>query len=146
MRALSPTAAAQFCVMLCNSCQQRLATCHTVNIVDGVTRTRDLCQACFDASSPAATEFASTLRDARCEYCGSQPCFGGTDFLALVTGVQKQRFMCFPCSMEHNRFVQQELERDASGVSPQEQLSLIRKLNEKADQHMKQWVSEMGAR
>lgn len=128
--------------MLCDSCHQRPATCHVVSIVEGASQIRDLCAECHEASSPEAREFAAAQREARCEYCGGQPCAGGTDFLALVTGVQKLKFMCMPCSMEHNRYVQQQLQEDTSGLSQQEQLALLRKLDEEADKHMKQWIKE----
>lgn len=105
---------------------------------------RDLCQECYEASSPDARGFASAQRDARCEYCGGQPCAGGTDFLAMVTGIQKLKFMCMPCSMEHNRYIQEHLQPDASALTQGEQLALLRKLNEDADLHMKQWVSQRG--
>lgn len=106
----------------------------------------DLCTECHEASSPEAREFSAAQRDARCEYCGGQPCAGGTDVLALAMGVQKLKFMCMPCSTEHNRFVQQQLQQDASGLSQQEQLKLLRKLDEEADRHMKQWISQRGSR
>jgi hypothetical protein len=54
--------------------------------------------------------------------------------------------MCMPCSMEHNRFLQQHLQRDASRLSQHEQLELIRKVNGEADTHMKQWVLDRGSR
>ncbi len=108
--------------------------------------TRNLCAECFEASSPDARQFASAQRDARCEYCGGQPCAGGTDFLAMVMGVQKLKFMCLPCSMEHNRYVQGHLREDTSRLSQQEQLDLLQELNKKADQHMRQWVSRRGSR
>ncbi len=57
---------------------------------------RDLCPECFEASSPDAREFTSAQRDAKCEYCGGQPCAGGTDFLDMAMGVQKLKFMCIP--------------------------------------------------
>jgi hypothetical protein len=63
----------------------------------------------------------------------------------LVTGVQKLKFMCMPCSIEHNRYVQQHLQKDASGLSQEEQLALLRKLEQDADEHMKRWVSERGS-
>jgi len=88
--------------MLCESCHQREATCHVTAILGDVIQKRDLCPECFEASSPDARGFASAQRDARCEYCGGQLCAGGTDFLAMVTGVQKLKFMCMPCSVEHN--------------------------------------------
>ena len=106
---------------------------------------RDLCIECHEASSPEAGEFSAAQREARCEYCAGQPCAGGTDFLAMVTGIQKLKFMCMPCSMEHNRYVQQQLQQDTSGLSQQEQLALLRKLDQEADQHMRKWVSERGS-
>jgi len=132
--------------MLCEACQKNEATCHICTIVDGVSQSRDLCIECHDAISPEAREFPAAQRDARCEYCGGQPCAGGTDIFALVTGIQKLKFMCMPCSMEHNRYVQQQLQHDASGLSQQEQMDLLRKLDREADAHMRQWVSERGSR
>jgi hypothetical protein len=44
--------------------------------------------------------------------------------------------------MEHNRYIQEQLQRDASGLSQQEQLAALRTLDIAADEHMKQWVSE----
>ena len=113
---------------------------------DGVMTSRDLCIECHEASSPEAREFSAAQRDACCEYCGGQPCAGGTDVLALCTGVQKLKFMCMPCSMEHNRFVQQHLQQGASGLSRQQQLAVLRKLDQEADEHMKRWVSERDSR
>lgn len=132
--------------MLCDSCHKRPATYHVVTIVDDAQQTRDLCSECHEASSPEARELADGQRDARCEYCGGQPCAGGTDFLALVTGVQKLKFMCMPCSMEHSRYVQQQLQQDAPGLTQEEQLALLRKLDKDADTHMKQWFSERDSR
>ena len=113
--------------------------------MDGVVTSRDLCIECHEASSPEAREFSAAQGNARCQYCGGQPCAGGTDFLALVTGIQKLKFMCMPCSMEHNRFVQGQLQED-SGLSQQEQLALLRKIDRDADEHMRQWISERGTR
>ena len=105
---------------------------------------RDLCVECHEASSPEAKGLSAVQRDAHCEYCGGQPCAGGTDVLALVMGVQKLTFMCMPCSMEHNLYVQQQLQPNTSGLSRREQLALLRKLDREADEHMKRWVSERG--
>jgi protein-arginine kinase activator protein McsA len=132
--------------MLCQNCHQREATCHVneINQIEGVITSKDLCGECHEASSPEAREFSAAQRNARCQYCGGQPCAGGTDFLALITGVQKLKFMCMPCSMEHNRYTRQQLRPDASGLSQQEQLDLLRKLDNDADKHMKQWVLKRG--
>ena len=132
--------------MLCEKCHQREATCHVSIIEGGIVKSKDLCIECHEASSPKAGEFLAAQRNARCEYCGGQPCAGGTDVLALVTGVQKLKFMCMPCSMEHNRYIRQQMQQDASGLSQQEQLALLRKLDKEADEHMKQWVSERDSR
>ena len=132
--------------MLCESCQKNEATRHICTIVDGISQYRDLCGECHEAGSPEAKDFAAAQRDARCEYCGGQPCAGGTDIFTMMTGVQKLKFMCMPCSMERNRYLQQQLQRDASGLSQHEQLTLLRSINDEADTHMKQWVSERGSR
>src|SRR5437773_2903461 len=79
--------------MLCESCHQREATCHVTWIIGDVRQKRDLCPECFEASSPDAGRLACAQRDAMCEYCGGQPCAGDTDFFAMVTGVQKLRFI-----------------------------------------------------
>lgn len=101
---------------------------------------RDLCIQCHEANSPETREFSAAIPDAHCQYCAGQLCGSGTDFLALVTGIQKLKFMCMPCSMEHNRFLRQQLKPDASALSQKAQLTLLRKLDEQVDEHMKQWV------
>jgi hypothetical protein len=75
--------------MRCESCHQREATCHVTCIIGDVMQKRDLCPECFEASSPDASRLASAQREARCEYCGGQPCAGGTDFLAMIMGAPK---------------------------------------------------------
>ena len=132
--------------MLCESCHKAEATCHVCTIVDGISQSRDLCSECHEASSPEARDLSAAQREARCEYCGGQPCAGGTDIFAMMAGEQKFKFMCMPCSMEHNRYIQQQLQRDASRLSRHEQLELIRKVNDEADTHMKQWVLDRGSR
>lgn len=131
--------------MLCEICHKNQAACHVCSIGGGVSQSRDLCGECLEASSPEATDFAAAQREARCQYCGGRPCAGGTDIFAMIAGVQKLKFMCMPCSMEHHRFVQQHLQRDASGLSQHDQLVLIRTINEEADTHMKQWVLDRGS-
>jgi hypothetical protein len=44
--------------------------------------------------------------------------------------------------MEHNRYIQEHLQEDASGLSQEDQLALLRKLDGEADEHMRRWVSE----
>ena len=130
--------------MLCEKCQKHEATCHVTTVEDGISISRDLCAECYEAGSPEAKAFATAQREARCEYCGGQPCASGTDIFALLTGEQKKKWKCMPCSVEHNRYLLQLLQRDTSGLSRQEQLALLRTLNEEADRHMKQWVSGRG--
>jgi DNA-directed RNA polymerase subunit RPC12/RpoP len=105
----------------------------------------DLCNECFEASSPAAKELSSAARAARCQYCGGQPCAGGTDFMAMGTGIQRMKYMCMPCSMEYHRFVQREsrqlLAQGASNLSQMEQIAALQKVQEAAESHMKKWIS-----
>jgi CMP-2-keto-3-deoxyoctulosonic acid synthetase len=55
----------------------------------------------------------------------------------MVTGVQKFKFMCIPCSMEHNKYLRERLQPEPSALSQHEQLDMLRALNEEADQHMR---------
>jgi hypothetical protein len=98
-------------------------------------------------SQHGAKSFPKSIRDTKCKYCGGQACTGGTDIWALMcTGVQKLKFMCMPCSTEHSRFFHQQMQQAASGLSQQEQLVLLRKLDRDTDKHMKLWVSERDSR
>ena len=101
---------------------------------------------CHEASSPEPRAFSETARDAHCRYCGRQPCTAGSDVLALVTGAQELKFMCMPCSMEHNRYIQEQLVNCPSGLGQQEQLTFVRKLDKEADEHMERWLSERSSR
>jgi hypothetical protein len=132
--------------MLCNSCHRLEATCHVTVVAGDSIQKRDLCEECFKAGSPEARGLVEVHRDARCQYCDGQPCAGATDFLGLATGVQALKFMCMPCLMEHNRYAQEHFPKGASGLSQQEQLDLLRKLDKEADAHMKRWASERRSR
>jgi hypothetical protein len=126
---------------VCEVCHERRAT-HFV-CYGGTRKSSHLCDECFGTSvPPEVRQFATATREAHCQYCGGQPCAGGIDFLALMTGVQQMKYMCMPCSMEYNRYIQQQLQQEDSGLSQQEQLAALRTLNIAADKHMKQWVSE----
>ena len=131
--------------MLCDNCHQREATTCVNTVVDGVVTTKDLCAHCHAASSTDARDFSAQAEHARCEYCGGGPCGGGTDFLALGTGVQKLKFMCMPCALEHGSYVSEQLPqwlKDAADQSPQQQAVQLRQIIERADQHMKQWLAK----
>lgn len=130
---------------ICEVCRERPATHH---VCDGGTgRSRALCNQCFQlAAPPDVIELVAAVHDARCQYCGGQPCASGTDMFALITGAQKQKYMCMPCSAEYHGFLHEQLSLEAAGLSQQEQLAVLRKLIEEADAHMRQWVSEKDSR
>ena len=133
--------------MLCESCHQREANHYHTTYIDGkVVQKRELCPECFLASSPGALpesrRLATAQRDARCVYCGGQPYLCGTVLLAVVRGVQNIIFVCLPCSIEHNRYLQEHSLEGAAARSQQERPDLVQKLNEEADRHMKEWVSQ----
>ena len=133
--------------MLCENCHRNEATCHVCTIVGDVFQSRDLCSECYESSSLEAREHSAAQPDARCEYCGGQPCASG--IAVMVTEVPTPKFMCMPCSMEYNRYLQgqlQPLPQDSSRLSQQEQLDFLRQLYRQADEHMRQWVAERGSR
>ena len=130
---------------LCEVCHERPATHHIC--YGGTGKSSDLCEECFESSVPPdVRQSLSEARDAHCQYCGGQPCAGGTDMFAFITGVQKSKYMCMPCTMEYHRFIQRQLSSDAPSLSQQEQLAVIRKLVDEADAYMKRWISERGSR
>lgn len=126
--------------MLCNICNQREATIHVTTIVGESMVRRDLCSECQGKVSPEDGEFEETQRHARCEYCGGQPCAGGTDFMALTLGVQKLKFMCMRCSTEYARFVGELLSQCVRPEQPEDQLVLIEQSRRQAEDHMRRWV------
>jgi DNA-directed RNA polymerase subunit RPC12/RpoP len=106
-----------------------------------------LCQTCFETSAPPEIRQSEAEgHDARCQYCGGRPFTGGTDFFALMSGVQQMKYMCMPCSFEHNQYTQQELTLISPNLSQQEQLAAIRTLNMAVDKHMQEWVSKRDSR
>jgi len=129
--------------MLCESCHQRDATCHVTSILGDVMQKRDLCEECFKAVSPDMG--AALSPNARCHYCGGEPFCAGNDFLALAMGLQETKVLCVPCSEEFHRFAQRELVALPDGLSQERQLAEIRQLRERADAHMKRWISERGS-
>jgi hypothetical protein len=131
--------------ILCEVCHERPATHHVCNANTG--KSSDLCAECFETSAPPEVrQSAAEMHAAHCQYCGSQPCAGGTDFLAQITGVQQTKFMCMPCTQEFYRYIRQDMPQEAAGLSQQEQLTEIRTLRDRADAHIKQWVSKRGSR
>jgi hypothetical protein len=129
----------------CDVCHERLATHHIC--FGGTGKSSHLCDECFESSAPIdIRQLTAEMRAAHCQYCGGQPCGGGTDSLALAMGVQQTKFMCLSCSQEYYRYMQQEIPTDRDGLSQQEQLAALQKFRDQADAHMRQWVSERGSR
>jgi hypothetical protein len=129
--------------MLCENCHQHEATCHITTIDGDIMECRHLCTECHQAGSPEAAQ-----RNAHCEYCGGQPCVSGADFHAMLTGGRKLKVMCIPCSLEHIKYAQQHLPQlqTAMELSQQERLTLVERLDQEADRHMQQWVSDRNSR
>ena len=126
---------------VCEVCHGRPATNYVCEPHLG--RSRDLCDECFQASAPLELrESAAAVRAAHCQYCGAQPCAGGTDFLAQSIGVQRTKYMCMPCTQEYLRYTQGQMQHLPAASPQQEQLAAIRRLLDAADTHMKIWVSE----
>lgn len=139
--------------MLCEKCQEREATVHMTRIINGVMTNSNLCTECTEAS-PAAhdreaaawmRELATEAKTKNCKYCGDQPCVPSPDFTAIIAGEQRHTFLCVPCSKELQRLIQQELPNIDQSTSQQKDISaMFQKLQEVADKHMKQWVSQRG--
>ena len=133
--------------MLCERCQDREASCHSTTVSEGTTTSIALCEECFQSSAePAAREFFAAAKGARCRYYGGPPCCGGMDSFETLVESQQMNFLCMRCFNEFSRFCQQQLEHLPQDLPQQEQMVAIRALHDEADRHMRQWVSERGAR
>ena len=69
---------------------------------------RHLCLKCYEADSPE-TKAAAAERNAHCEYCGEEPCVGGSDLHGALTGLRRLKFMYLPCSLEHLGYSHEQL-------------------------------------
>lgn len=138
--------------MLCEKCQEREATVYTTTIIHGVMTTGSLCTECSEASPAVHDRYvAGLLRDLAaeaktriCKYCNGQPCVPTMDLLAGLSGEQRHNFLCMPCAKELARWLRQEFPGTMQITSPQERLAAWQTLDERADGHMKRWVSQRG--
>jgi hypothetical protein len=133
--------------MICENCQQHEATYHLTTIEGDAMEVAHLCLKCYEADSPEA-KAAIAARDAHCEYCGGQPCVGGTDLHAALTGLRRLKLMCLPCSLEHLRYSQMQLPQlqRALGLAQPAKMALLGKLDKQADKHMEQWLAKRRSR
>jgi protein-arginine kinase activator protein McsA len=129
--------------MLCDVCHTRPAVNHTTTVTDGVTRTRDLCEECYQTTStPAEREFAANLRSARCYFCGAAINVGGTDPLAQRFGVHRTRFFCFRCSPIYGNCVARALATVPRDLPAEQQPALLAQLTEDVDKQVRQRLGE----
>lgn len=131
-------------LMLCQQCYQREATVHLTQMMCDVVEKAEiinLCVDCFKASHPTEAPNLTEASQSVCRYCGGASYGGGTDFLALATGVRKMIFMCIPCSLEHARYIRLELQGMSPNLSQEEELTALGALSIETDKHMMQWVS-----
>lgn len=123
---------------ICDSCHRHPATVHSFIVQDGESKAVDLCSTCAQAAAFPG-DSASARHDSRCDYCGGQPCSGGTDLLAMAMGLQESKFMCMACSMEFLQYVRGEMRRFPQGLPHSSKIEAIRSLRERADRHMREW-------
>jgi hypothetical protein len=127
--------------MLCEQCHQREATIHITSIVDDLKHTRNLCAQCLESSGAPEAAFATSMRGARCDFCGAPANICGSDHLALCVGEQRFARCCFSCSEEFNRYTGAAVKRMPDGLTQEQQLDAIRQLRQDAQHHMRDWVS-----
>ena len=129
---------------ICEVCHERPAT--RFISYGGTGKSSQFCEACFESSAPPELrQSVAAARDAHCRYCGGQPCIGGSDLLASLTGISQRGYMCAPCTLEYQGFLQRQFSPEAAARPRQEQLELVQKLFAEADTHMKAWVADKGS-
>ena len=134
-------------IKLCNACRQREATCHVNEITAGGIRSTDLCAECYEAREPTQQKrLRQAAQTARCRYCGGGPCVEWNSltnlFGAIVTDGEPAGLLCARCTGEYNRFLAREMEDLPRGLSGAEEGVIARRLRERAEQHLREWVAQ----
>jgi protein-arginine kinase activator protein McsA len=127
--------------MLCEQCHEREATNHLTSFVGDVKHTRDVCTQCLETSNSPESQFAASMRDAPCDFCGEFANIGFTDHLALSVGEQRFTNLCFRCSEEFDRYTSAAMKRLSPDLPREQQLDAIRQLRQDAERHMREWLS-----
>ena len=127
--------------MFCEICHEQEATIHTTHIVDDVTKHRNLCERCFEASKPAEARDLAKALDDGCRYCGGEPYIGGGTPIDRLRGVLTISFMCKPCKDEYYSFLRQKCP-NIGKVLTAEEVAKIPAIIVEADEHMKKWVAK----
>jgi hypothetical protein len=129
-------------VKLCEACLKRPATCHT-NLLGFAEGLGALCKECFEALAPFdAKRFESEARAAVCKYCGGFPCVGGTDDFESGMDARNFRFMCFGCTQEFLRVLEQKLGCLPKGMSREDQMAAIQAAKAAVELHMEDWAKD----
>ena len=125
----------------CDACHERPATVFTTSIVDGNTKSAQLCDECCKEFGPANSwDSVSELREATCCFCGASASVGGTDAYAVIFGGEPRfRYKCFRCSQEFHRYLSTALAVVPAHATQEEQLEAIRKIYHDGEQHMQRW-------
>src|SRR5256885_7525915 len=109
-------------IKFCDPCHKHQVTRHVHEIADGVIRSTDLCNECFEAREPAGEKrLRRAAQTARCKYCGGSPCVERNSltnlFGLVVTDGAPTGFFCASCREEYNRFLAHEMEGLSQGLS-----------------------------
>ncbi len=134
--------------MLCEICEERKATIHLSQIDGEVVNHSHFCDACFEASNPAAGHGLRAVWPAGCKYCGGDPAIGGLHALGGAW------VMCERCADEFYRFLDQkwpgfvECARTATvtpeliaGIQGTDRAAVIRE----AEEHMRKSIANRSA-
>ncbi len=140
--------------MLCENCHQCEATHHEINITvicgeSGTSETAgdptqsNLCDECFEDSSPDARELTSAWK-AGCAYCGGESICTTPDLSAALRDEHKTAVLCERCSREFSRCLNLKLPGMADGSITPAQMGNLKTIFAEIHDHIKKWVSERG--
>jgi protein-arginine kinase activator protein McsA len=128
--------------MLCAKCQQREATCHVNSFTfpAGEMTKSDLCEQCFEESTPYGAEVTAAFRSG-CHYCGGEPVCSAPDLGAGDAG-QKTVALCGSCNEELYRLVNLRFPGLMDGSITKEQIADPAAIFTEIHEHMKKWASD----
>jgi hypothetical protein len=123
---------------LCDSCGLRRARNFITQIIHGEMTNSSLCDECAQAQqAPTGIDFSS-IRDAKCYYCGDKAASGSLNQRwELPTRKQPMHYTCQRCMGLYHQFLLVALNAEPDGLPPEEQLRRMERVVSEVDSQVR---------
>lgn len=132
---------------ICQDCNERPATVHLCEVVDGHQKTFDLCETCFRSHAPNGGMNLPLLDGTQvCYYCGAAAQCSGLN-QAWEQEVRKQRFhfTCFRCAELERQFMMQTLDAMPKDLDQDQQILAIQGAIVETEHRVRERIQNTGS-